>query len=103
MTTRMINAIQVHNYGNPDQLKLEQIPQPQPQEGEVLVRLYAAGVNPMDWKFRSGLLQDFLPLTLPYVPGAELAGAVEKVGSGVTAWQPGQEVFGRGSQGTYSQ
>ncbi len=103
MSTQTINAIQVHNYGDADQLKLEQIPQPEPQENEVLVRLYAAGVNPVDWKIRSGGLKDFMPMTLPYVPGADLAGVVEKVGRGVTEWQPGQEVFGRGSQGTYTQ
>lgn len=103
MTTQTINAIQVHDYGDADQLKLEQIPQPEPQEGEVLVRLHAAGVNPVDWKIRSGWMKDFRPITFPYVPGADLAGVVAKVGSGVTAWQPGQEVFGRGSQGTYAE
>ena len=103
MSTRTINAIQVHDYGDTDQLKLEQIPQPEPQEGEVLVRVYAAGVNPMDWKFRSGLIKAFMPSTFPYVPGADLAGIVEKVGPGVTVFQPGQEVFGRSSNGSYAQ
>ena len=103
MTTQTINAIQVHDYGDADQLKLEQIPQPEPREGEVLVRLHAAGVKPVDWKIRSGWMKDFRPITFPYVPGADLAGVVAKVGSGVTAWQLGQEVFGRGSQGTYAE
>ncbi len=103
MATQTINAIQVHDYGDADQLKLEQIPQPEPQEGEVLVRVYAAGVNPVDWKTRAGWLKDFRPSTFPYVPGAELAGVVEKVGAGVTAFQPGQEVFGRSSKGTYAE
>ncbi len=103
MTTHTIKAIQVHDYGDAHQLKLEQIPQPEPQEGEVLVRLRAAGVNPVDWKIRSGWMKDFRPMTFPYVPGADLAGVVAQVGSGVTAWQPGQEVFGRGSQGTYAE
>jgi NADPH:quinone reductase-like Zn-dependent oxidoreductase len=103
MTTHTIKAIQVHDYGDADQLKLEQIPQPEPREGEVLVRLHAAGVNPMDWKFRSGWMKDFRPMTFPYVPGADLAGVVAQVGSGVTAWQPGQEVFGQSSQGTYAE
>jgi len=103
MTTQTIKAIQVHNYGDVDQLKLEQIPQPEPQEGEVLVRVHSAGVNPVDWKIRAGYLKDFMPTTFPYVPGADLAGVVEKVGPGVTAFQPGQEVFGRGSQGTYTE
>ena len=103
MSTQTMKAIQVHDYGNVDQLKLEQIPQPAVQEGEVLVRVYAAGVNPVDWKIRAGRLKDFRPATFPYVPGADLAGVVEKVGSGVTAFQPGQEVFGRSSQGSYAE
>src|SRR5258706_7878198 len=103
MSTRTINAIQVHDYGDTDQLKLEQIPQPEPQEGEVLVRVYAAGVNPADWKRRSGLMKAFWPSTFPYVPGFDLAGVVEKVGPGVTVFQPGQEVFGRSSNGSYTQ
>ena len=103
MATETINAIQVHAYGDADQLKLERIARPEPQEGEVLVRVYAAGVNPVDWKIRRGWLKDFLQLTFPYIPGADLAGVVEKVGPGVTAFQPGQEVFGRSSQGSYTE
>jgi NADPH:quinone reductase-like Zn-dependent oxidoreductase len=103
MSTQTIKAIQVHNYGNADQLKLEQIPQPQPEPGEVLVRVYAAGVNPVDWKIRAGFMKDIRPVTFPYVPGADLAGIVEKVGPGVTAFQPGQAVFGRSSNGSYTE
>lgn len=103
MATPLMQAIQVHDYGEPDQLKLEEIPQPQPEEGEVLVRVYAAGVNPVDWKIRSGMLKAFRPSAFPYVPGADLAGVVERVGPGVTAFQPGQAVFGRGSKGTYAE
>ena len=103
MSTKTIHAIQIHGYGDADQLKLEQIPQPEPQEGEVLVRVYAAGVNPVDWKLRAGWMKNFRPSTFPYVPGADLAGVVEKVGRGVTAFQPGQEVFGRSSQGSYTE
>lgn len=103
MTTHTITAIQVHDYGDADQLRLEQIPQPEPREGEVLVRLHAAGVNPVDWKIRTGWMKNFRPMTFPYIPGADLAGVVAQVGSGVTRWQLGQEVFGRGSQGTYAE
>jgi NADPH:quinone reductase-like Zn-dependent oxidoreductase len=103
MSTQTIKAIQVHDYGNADQLKLEQIPQPQPQQGEVLVRVHAAGVNPADWKLRSGMMKAFRPATFPYVPGADLAGVVEKVGPGVTTFQPGQAVFGRSSNGSYAE
>jgi len=103
MSTRTINAIQVHNCGDVDQLKLEQIAQPEPREGEVLVRVFAAGVNPVDWKIRMGMLKDFRPSTFPYVPGADLAGVVEKVGPGVSVFQRGQEVFGRSSNGSYAE
>ncbi|HLX39534.1 MAG TPA: NADP-dependent oxidoreductase, partial [Ktedonobacteraceae bacterium] len=103
MATQTINAIQVHNYGDADQLRLEQIPVPEPQEGEVLVRVHAAGVNPMDWKIRSGMLKNFMPATFPYAPGADLAGVVAKIGPGVTAFQPGQAVFGRSSKGSYAE
>src|SRR5436309_13582836 len=103
MSTKTIHAIRIHDYGDANQLKLEQIPQPEPQEGEVLVRVYAAGVNPVDWKLRAGWMKNFWPSTFPYVPGADLAGVVEKVGSGVTSFQAGQEVFGRSSQGSYTE
>jgi len=102
MSTRTNNAIQVHDYGDVDQLKLELIAQPEPREGEVLVRVYAAGVNPVDWKIRMGMLKDFRPSTFPYVPGTDLAGVVEKVGPGVSVFQRGQEVFGRSSNGSYA-
>ena len=98
-----MKAIQVHAYGNADQLKLEQIPEPEPQESEVLVRVHAAGVNPADWKIRSGWMKDFRPSTFPYVPGVDLVGVVAKVGTGVTAFQPGQAVFGRSSNGSYAE
>jgi len=103
MSTQTMNAIQVHDYGDVNQLKLDLLARPEPRDGEVLVRVYAAGVNPMDWKFRSGMLKDFVPLNLPYVPGADLAGVVDKVGAGVTEFQPGQEVFGRSSNGSYAE
>ncbi len=103
MSTQTISAIQVHAYGDADQLKLAQIARPEPQAGEVLVRVHAAGVNPVDWKIRSGAMKDFMQQKFPYVPGADLAGVVEEVGPGVTAFQVGQEVFGRSSQGSYTQ
>ncbi len=103
MSTRSINAIQVHDYGNADQLKLERIAEPEPKESEVLVRVYAAGVNPADWKVRSGYFKAFSPTKFPYIPGADLAGVVDKVGSGVSMFQPGQEVFGRSAAGSYAE
>src|SRR5437588_689342 len=101
MTT--MRAIQVHTYGDATQLHLEQISQPVPGEGQVLVRVHAAGVNGMDWQIRSGFLKDVMPVTFPYVPGIELAGVVERVGPAVTALQPGQAVFGLTRAGAYAE
>ncbi len=103
MSTQTIHAIQVHAYGDANQLKFEEISRPQPKEGEVLVRVHAVGVNPIDWKIRVGMLKDFMPKTFPYVPGADIAGIVEEVGPGVTAFQVGQEVFGQSPQGAYTE
>ena len=103
MAQSTMAAIQVHAYGGADQLILDHIPRPEPQEGEVLVRVHAAGVNPIDWKIREGLLKDFAPMHFPYVPGTEIAGVVEQVGPGVTSVQVGQEVFGRSAHGSYAE
>src|SRR4051794_26822221 len=64
-----IHAIQVHGYGDANQLRLQEISQPEPQAGEVLVQVHAAGVNALDWKIRSGFMKSVMPSTFPYVPG----------------------------------
>jgi NADPH:quinone reductase-like Zn-dependent oxidoreductase len=98
-----MRAIQIHDYGDANQLRLEEISQPTPQEGEALIRVHAAGVNALDWKIRSGFMKSVMPLTFPYVPGIELAGVVEHVGPGVTTLQPGQAVYGHTSAGAYAE
>lgn len=103
MSEQTIQAIRVYQYGGPEQLKLERIERPVPQAGEVLVRIHAAGVNPVDWKIRQGYFKDFRPVQFPYIPGADLAGVVEELGSGVTAFQKGQAVFGQSAHGTYTE
>jgi NADPH:quinone reductase-like Zn-dependent oxidoreductase len=103
MSKRMMQAIRVHQYGRPEQLKLEQICCPEPQTGEVLVRVHATGVLPAEWKVRQGLFKDFLPITFPYIPGSAFAGVVEEIGAGVTAFQQGQAVFGRSNNGAYAE
>lgn len=102
MSAQTMQAIRVHNYGGPEQLKLEQVPRPEPQAGEVLIRVHAAGVNPVDWKFRQGWMKDFVPMQFPYIPGTDLAGVVQEIGPGVTAFQEGQAVFGQSAKGTYA-
>ena len=103
MVKRSMQAIRVHQYGGPEQLKLEQIPCPGPQAGEVLLRVHAAGVLPAEWKLRQGLFQKVLPVSFPYIPGSACAGVVEEIGPGVTALQKGQAVFGRSNKGAYSE
>ena len=103
MSTSTIKAIQVHSYGGPEKLELEQIPRPEPQAGEVLIRVHAAGVNQADWKLRAGWMKDFRPLSFPYIPGFDLAGVVEEAGPGVTTFQKGQAVFGQSAKGTYTE
>jgi NADPH:quinone reductase-like Zn-dependent oxidoreductase len=74
---------------------LQEMPRPQPGEGELLIRLHAAGVNPMDWKARDGSFQSWLPADFPAVLGFDGAGVVEQVGAGVSTFQPGDAVFGQ--------
>ena len=100
MAQQMMAAIQVHAYGGADRLTLDQIPRPEPGDGEALVRVRAAGVNSIDGKLREGGMRAVMPMSFPYVPGVELAGVVERVGPGVTAVRPGQEVFGRAARGS---
>lgn len=101
--TQDAQAIQVYNYGGPDVMKLESVQRPQPKEGEVLVHVHAAGVNPVDWKIRAGWLKDFRPMPMPFIPGRDIAGIVEEVGPGVTAFQKGQAVFGQSAMGGYAE
>lgn len=89
-----MQAVRYHDYGGPQTLVVEQVPRPQPQPDQVLLRVLAAGVNPFDWKLRSGWLKEYVPLSLPYTPGVEGAGIVEAVGEDVTAIKPGQAVYG---------
>jgi NADPH:quinone reductase-like Zn-dependent oxidoreductase len=89
-----MQAIQAHDYGEPDVLALEQVTRPEPGADQVLVRLNVAGVNPVDWKNRSGMFKQFMPLTFPWTPGVEGSGIVEAVGSNVTTLKVGDEVYG---------
>lgn len=103
MTKRTGRAIRIHQYGGPEALKLEQVQHPEPQAGEVLVRVLAAGINPVDWKIIEGYMKDFMPVQFPYIPGRDIAGIIEEVGPGVTEFQKGQAVFGQSAQGGYTE
>src|SRR5438132_1594298 len=78
--SQTMKAIRIHNYGGPEVLNYEDAPRPQPQAGEVLVRVHAAGVNPIDWKVREGEMKDFWPHEFPLILGWDLSGVVEELG-----------------------
>src|SRR3989454_268395 len=86
-----MKAVQIHAFGGPEVLQYEDVPQPQPKANEILVRVHAAGVNPVDWKIREG----HLSATLPMIMGIDFSGVVESVGNGVTKYRPGDAVFGQ--------
>src|ERR1700720_2919609 len=79
-----MKAVVVHEYGGPEVLKYEDAPRPEPKENEVLVRVIAAGVNPVDALIRSGKYAKFFGTTLPLVPGYDIAGIVEKAGAKIS-------------------
>src|SRR5882724_6296025 len=86
-----MKAIRVHKFGGPEVLQLDDVPDPKPGPGEVVVRVRAAGVNPVDAYIHSGTYARKPPP--PYTPGQDGAGHVEAVGDGVTSVQPGDRVY----------
>ena len=86
-----MKAIQVHQFGGPEALVLEEIPTPKPGPGEVLVHVRAAGVNPYDTYMRAGTYA--VKPSLPYTPGSDAAGTVEAVGPAVSKVKPGDRVY----------
>jgi NADPH2:quinone reductase len=98
----MMKAIRIHEFGGPEVLRLEDVPEPSPAAGQVSVRVRAAGVNPVDTYIRSG--GHAVKPKLPYTPGLDAAGEVEAVGEGVTRLTVGQRVYTAGSvTGTYAE
>ena len=97
-----MKAIRVHQFGGPEVLKLEEVPTPKPDPGEVLVRVRAAGVNPYDTYMRAGTYA--IKPHLPYTPGSDAAGTVEAIGTGVTKVKPGDRVYrAKTSTGAYAE
>jgi NADPH:quinone reductase-like Zn-dependent oxidoreductase len=88
-----MKAIVVHEYGGPEVLKFEEYPDPVPGRGEVLVRVAAASVNPIDYKRRAGLTKDFYPMNFPSLIGVDMSGTVLQVGPGVETFTLGDQVF----------
>ncbi|MFJ8279749.1 NADP-dependent oxidoreductase [Streptomyces griseoviridis] len=91
-----MRAARFHAYGGAENLVIEQAPEPHPGPGEIRVRVTAAGVNPIDWKLRSGALRQVFPVDLPGIPGRDAAGVVDEIGDGVRGVSVGDRVFGLG-------
>lgn len=96
-----MRAIRVHQFGGPEVLKYEDVPDPQPGRGQVAVRVKAIGVNPVETYVRAGW---YGPKQFPYTPGADAAGTVEAVGDGVTDVKAGDRVYTGGTlSGAYAE
>lgn len=101
-----MKAIRIHQFGGPEVLKYEDAPRPVPAADEVLIKVYASGMNPVDWKMRAGLAESLFPIQLPFIPGWDVSGEIEEVGSDILTFKKGDEVYGRPDvtrDGTYAE
>lgn len=94
MSASSMRAVVQHAFGGPEVLRTERVPRPQPLPTEVLVRVHAAGINPVDWKTRSGAGMAGVLGEPPFILGWDVSGVVEETGFGVTTLRPGDEVYG---------
>ncbi len=90
-----MKAVVLDAYGPPSNLQLKNVPTPTAGSGQVLIEVRAAGVNPIDWKMRSGQTRDLFPVNFPAILGFDVAGVVRSCGPQVTVFTPGDRVFGR--------
>lgn len=90
-----MKAVRFHAYGGPEVLVYEDAPKPEPATGEVVVKVHATSVNPIDWKIRAGHMKGFREYPLPFILGWDVSGVIESCGADVTQWKPDDEVYGR--------
>jgi len=101
-----LKAIAIKQYGGKEQLKEINIPKPTPKEKQVIVKLHATSINPIDWKLREGYLKAMMPFEFPIILGWDVAGIVEEVGDHVQDFKVGDRVFARPettNRGTYAE
>jgi NADPH:quinone reductase-like Zn-dependent oxidoreductase len=101
-----MKAIRIHGFGGPEVLELDDVPIPQPGEGELLVRIHAASVNPVDYKIRRGTVPWVTRKMLPMTLGRDLSGTVESAGAGVDAFSGGDALYamlGSIDRGSYAE
>uniref|UniRef100_A0A0E0IM07 Enoyl reductase (ER) domain-containing protein n=2 Tax=Oryza TaxID=4527 RepID=A0A0E0IM07_ORYNI len=90
---KTMRAVQYDKYGGgPEGLKHVEVPIPAPKEGELLIKMEAASINPIDWKIQKGMLRLFLPKKFPFIPVGDLSGEVVELGGGVSGFKPGDKV-----------
>ena len=88
-----MKAVVLHEYGAPSKLKYEDFPDPAPGSGEVLIRVQAVSLNPVDWKMRSGAAKEHFPVSFPGILGRDVAGIVREIGPDVQGFKAGDRVF----------
>jgi NADPH:quinone reductase-like Zn-dependent oxidoreductase len=97
-----MKSIRIHSYGDSSQMKMEDVPRPKIESDQVLVKVLAAGVNPVDWKIRAGWLKEFMPQSFPLTLGQDLSGEVSELGENVSQFKVGDQIFGFG-YGSYAE
>lgn len=88
-----MKAVRYHDYGGPEVMKYEDAPKPMPKPDEILVRVFAMGVNPVDWKIREGHVRQRINIPLPASPGGDISGVVEQAGAAASGFKVGDDVF----------
>jgi len=98
-----MKAIRIHDYGSSDQLRYEDVHIPVINDNQILVKVYATSVNHLDMKKASGAAKNTMPIKLPWIPGHDFAGIVDKVGKNITEFREGDEVYGNCNGGSYAE
>ncbi len=88
-----MKAIRMHKFGGPEVLKMEDAPLPTIAGDEVLIKVYATAINPVDWKIREGQRKEKFPTTFPLTPGSDVSGVIEAVGQEIKIFKKGDEVY----------
>src|SRR3546814_17918511 len=89
-----MRTVEITGFGGPEVLRIGEAPRPKAAPGQIVVKVAAAGVTPVDWKVRAGYLKAVMPFTFPTILGNELAGTIEEIGEGVTTLSVGAHVHG---------
>ncbi len=92
-----MKAVLINGYGGPEVLELRDVATPEPGPGELLVEIHAAGVNPLDWKIREGMMKARLDFPMPHVMGRDVSGVITALGDEVTGFSVGDAIYGIGN------